>query len=79
MVDLSLLRLPRFLTVFPDNLAHLFYMLPRMQRRPFRGLLALVKVLQHLERALGPGPRRMRCHSATAADEMCRVECGFDA
>ena len=39
--------------VFADNVAHFFDMLPRMQRRPLRGLLALVGMLQRLERAGG--------------------------
>ena len=55
------------LAVFADDVPHLFDMLPRMQRRPLRGLLALVRMLQRLERAIGACQFRASRQSSSLA------------
>ena len=50
----NLCFLKSFFAVFSDDVAHFFDMFPRMQNRPLRGLLAVVSMLQRLERPRGP-------------------------
>ena len=53
VVSHRLFKCSRYLAVLADDVPHFFDMLPRMQDRPLRGLLALVNMLQRLERARG--------------------------
>ena len=46
-------RFPGGLAVLADDVPNLFNMLPRIQGRPLRGLLVLVKMLHRFERTLG--------------------------
>ena len=55
MIDVALFIRLRGLYILANDFSDFFNTLPRMQGRPFGGLLTLVKMLKCLERTLGAG------------------------